>query len=101
MGGGENLSADGDADRREFDRIDGELDAAVVFAAAAHQAFHNGNADLGVTCLSDARDGYASALNALAKADLSGAQIQTLRAKLLRLKGLLEDLRPPGRNEAA
>jgi hypothetical protein len=59
----------------EFERIDGELDAAVVFAAAAEYEYQNGKPEFAATCQSDAMDGYTEMLEALPKADLTGAQL--------------------------
>jgi hypothetical protein len=84
-----------------FERFDGELDAALVFAAAAEEALQNGKPEFGITCLSDASAGYTTVLRALPAANLTGAQLQDLKAKLLRLQHLLDGLRSPIRNEAA
>jgi hypothetical protein len=82
----------------EFERMDGELDAALVFAVTAAQA---GQPHIADATLSDARDCHAKVLAALAKADLSAAQIEHLRAKLLRLRELLGSVAAPTNNVAA
>jgi hypothetical protein len=87
-----------DAAQREFERMDGELDAAIVFAVAA---FENSTSQLGTAALSDAMDCYAKILLALQTADLTGAQLQHLRAKLLRLRQFLGDVAGPATNVAA
>ena len=81
--------------------MDGELDAALVFAAAAAQALQNGKQEFGDACLSDAEDAYKNVLGALPDTGLSGAQLQELSAKLIRLRQMLDGLRRPIRNEAA
>jgi hypothetical protein len=78
-----------------FERFDGELDAALVFAAAAEEALQNGKSEFGITCLSDASAGYTTVLRALPAANLTGAQLQDLKAKLLRLQHLLDGLPSP------
>jgi hypothetical protein len=84
-----------------IERLDGELDAALVFAAAAEEAFQNGKPELGITCVADASDSYTTVLGAFPVSNLTGAQLQDLKAKLLRLQHLLDGLRSPIRNEAA
>jgi len=84
-----------------FERLDGELDAALVFVAAAEEAFQSGKPELGITCLADASDSYTTVLGALPASNLTGARLQDLKAKLLRLQHLLDGLRSPIRNEAA
>ena len=101
MAGCPNMAAAGDSSRWEFERMDGELDAALVFAAGAGQAFQNGKEDFANSCLADAEDGYQKVFAALPTAGLSGSQLQELTAKLLRLRQVLDGLRRPIRNEAA
>src|SRR4051812_25853586 len=79
----------------EFEQMDGELDAAIVFAAAAEYHYQNGKSESGAACLCDAMGGYAKVLGALSKANLTGAQLQDLTAKLIRLRHLLYGLRTP------
>ena len=98
MVGAANIAADG---KWEFERIEGELDAAIVFAAAAGHEYQNGNLDSGATCLSDAVDIYEQVLGALPKVNLTGAQLQNLKAKLIRLRHELNGLRTPVKNEVA
>jgi hypothetical protein len=90
-----------DTAQAEFERIEGELEAAVVFAAAADQAYQNGNFELAAACLSDAKDGYAKALNALQQPDLTGAQLQDLKAKLIGLRERLGGVATPATHAAA
>ena len=91
MSTSEQKTAGGQLDtaQLEFDRIDGELDAAIVFAVAASQ---NGPGQS--AALSDARECYKHVLSALPKADLSGGQLEQLKAKLIRLRQLLGDATP-------
>jgi hypothetical protein len=69
MAGDENFC---ESAHLEFEQIDGELDAAIVFAAAAQHAYQNGKSVSGAACLSDATVGYAKVLEALPKANLTG-----------------------------
>jgi len=73
----------------EFERLDGELDAAIVFAAAANEACQSGNFEFGATCLTDAKDCYRKVIEALPNSNLTGAQIHELSGKLIRLRRLL------------
>jgi|GraSoiStandDraft_24_1057298.scaffolds.fasta_scaffold390147_2 hypothetical protein len=84
-----------------FERIDGELDAAIVFAVAAKHQYQNGNPEFGAACLSDAMDGYTRVLGALSKGNLTGARLQDVEAKLIALRELLDGLRTGKINEAA
>ena len=101
MGNDPNFAAEPDSATLEFERIEGELEAAIVFAAAAEFQFQNGNPEFAATCLSDAVDGYTTAVRALPTANLAGAQLEDLTARLIQLKHLLDGLRTPIRNEAA
>ena len=101
MAGDEKFAAEDGSAPLEFAQMDGELDAAIVFAAAAEDQYQNGKAESAATCLSDATDGYIKVLEALANANLTGAQLHDLKAKLIRLQHLLGGLRTPVRNEAA
>jgi hypothetical protein len=83
-----NVAADEKAAHWEFERLDGELDAAFVFAAAAKDASQIGKAELSDACFSDATDCYANVVFALSKSDLTGEQRQLLHAKLIRLRQL-------------
>ena len=77
------------------------MDGAMVFAASSEHEFQNGKPEFGATCLSDAVDLYVKVVAALPTANVTGAQLQDLKAKLIRLKRLLDGLRSPMRNEAA
>jgi hypothetical protein len=102
MGWGGGLSAGRDSSQVEFERIDGELDAAIVFAISAEQAYQTGNPEFCAACLSDARDICAITLVAFVKLNLPGAQLHDLKAKVLRLRQLLDRFRSSNaRNEAA
>ena len=101
MSGDGDCAAGWDPAQREFDRIDGAVDAAIVFAIAAQHAYQNERPEQGEACLTDARRGYTEVLDALSKTSLTGTQLQCLKAKLIRLRYLLDHLRTPGRNEAA
>ncbi len=93
--------ADESSVQREFERLDGELDAALVFASAAEYHRQNEDPEMAATCLSDATRMYAEVLTAFRTVDFSGAQMHELRAKLIRLEERLRELRTPRRNEAA
>lgn len=102
MAAGTDSAAAGDSSEAEFERIDGELDAAIVFAVAAEQAYQSGKPELAAACRSDAEDTYKATLGALSSnSDLSGAQLQNLMAKMIRLRTLLAAVPAPIRNEAA
>jgi CO/xanthine dehydrogenase FAD-binding subunit len=101
MGDEPNVAARLDPEWLQYERMQGELDAAMVFAAAAQHQYQLGKAEIAATCLSDAMDVYEKVRSALAAADLSGSQLQDLGGKLIRLKNLLDSVRPPRRNEAA
>ena len=101
MGGEAKPVAEIDSSQREFERMDGELDAALVFAAGAEYHQSEGEPDLAAACLSDAVNLYAKVLGGFFRADLTGGQRQALRAKLLRVRQIIKGLGPPRRNEAA
>jgi hypothetical protein len=89
--------------RREFEEIEGEIEAAMIFAAAtADFQMRPGSTALARTCLSDATTGYARALGAFLKADLTDAQRNELKPSLMLLEQVLKSLRKPlaalGRN---
>lgn len=84
----------------EFDRIEGELDAAMVFAAAAEFESQDGNSDVAAACVSDATISYAKALVGFYKADLTATQIHDIKIKFSRLEQLLKRLRQPRTHEA-
>ena len=65
-----------------FERIDAEMDAAIVFAAAAKDAYENGMTEFSDTCWSDADDCYARVIHAFARTDLTGVQREYLQAKM-------------------
>jgi hypothetical protein len=85
--------------KREFDRIDGELEAAMVFAAAADSKSLTGR-DESASCVSDATTCYARALAGFFKADLTAEQRDELKGKLIRLEQVLSSLRRPRTQEA-
>ncbi len=84
----------------EFERLNGELDAAIVFAAAANEAYQSRNYEFGATCLTDAKDCYKKVLEALPNCNLTGAQIHELAVKLMRLRHLLGYGTAPATNVA-
>jgi hypothetical protein len=92
MGWGGRLSGEQDSFHAEFERIDGELDAAIVFAASAEEAYQNGNFEFCSPCLSDAKDIYAKTLGTFVQWNVTGAQLHDLKAKLIRLRQLLNGL---------
>ena len=101
MGGEPNIAMGPDSQKLEFERIDGDLDAAMVFAASAGCHAQQGNVHLAAACLEDAVDIYEHVKSAVPAANFSGAQLQELTGKLLRLKDLLDALGLPRQNEAA
>jgi hypothetical protein len=100
---GEDLGSGSEPGRPnlEFERLNGGLDAALMFAAAAENEYQNGKPQHAAACLSDAMDIFEKLIAALPKTDLTGAQTHDLKAKLIRLQHLLDGLRKPGRHEAA
>src|SRR4051794_27000726 len=101
MDGEPNFAMEPDSQKLEFERIDGEFEAAMVFAAASEYHSQQGNAVLANACLTDAADGYEKVQSAVLAANLSGAQLQELTGKLMRLKDLLDRLGLPRQHEAA
>ena len=93
--------ADGDSSQRELERLEGELDAAMVFAAGCSYHQQNGDPELAATCLSDATKAYAKVLGAFYAEDFTGAQMHELRAKLIRLQDLLKSLSTSTQSEGA
>ena len=77
-----------------FEQLQGELDAAIVFAAGAEDADRNGQTELALACRADAVAAYASVLARLSEPDLLDSQRERLRAKLVRLRQLLDRPRP-------
>jgi hypothetical protein len=101
MAGDGKVAAAAESVMSELSRLDGEVDAGIVFAAAAGEAYRNGETEFAEACLSDARDIYSKVISALGKANLTAAQLQDLLAKVVRLRQALTDLRSLVRNEAA
>ena len=101
MGDEPNVAMGPDPEKLEYERIEGELDAAMVFAAAAEYQLQQGNAALAAACLADAADAYEKVHSAVVAARLSGSQLQELTGKLMRLKELLDRLGLPRQHEAA
>jgi len=91
----------GHSSSREIEQLEGELDAALVFASAAEHHSQNGNVELAEACRSDAADGYARVMAALGTANLTGAQVQDLKARLVRLRHVLDSIGAPNQNRAA
>ena len=93
--GGQNQRRDQpDARQLEWDRLDGELEAAIVFAAAALDAYRTGKTELAEAALTDARDIYTKSVEELSRLDLTAANPQSLRAKLEHLRESLDRMRP-------
>ena len=86
-----------------FEKLDGELDAAAVFAAAALEAEQNGQLTLAQSCRADAAEAYALVRTCVAQPGFTESQRQRLEAKLGRLRQLLERPRTvrTANNEAA
>jgi len=101
MGGDPIIAMGLDPQKLEFERIDGDLEAAMVFAAAAGCHSQQGNVNLAAACLADAAEIYEEVKSAVPVANLSGAQLQELTGKLLRLRDLLDALGLPRQHEAA
>jgi hypothetical protein len=90
----------------EYERLEGELDASIVFAAAGREAYQCGNTESGDACLSDARDCYAKFTEDLASTPLDHEMIRLLDQKVWYLRALLDSVAavasgPPSQNEAA
>ena len=103
---GDRLVADaqGESERLTFEQLNGELDAAIVFAAAAQDADRDGRAALAQACRIDASDAYAAVLARLAEPDITETERRALEAKLLRVREMLDRPRPartPATHEAA
>jgi len=102
MNGAGKAAANRDSAQREFELIEGEIEAGMVFAAAAAQfQTQDRNKALAKTCVSDATRCYANALVALHKADLAAAQTNDLKAGLTRLEQVLKSLRKSRTRRAA
>lgn len=88
----------------EYERLEGELDASIVFAAAGREAYQCGNIEWGDACLADARDCYARFNEHLANTPLDHEMIRHLDQKVWYLRELLDSVAasgPPSKNEAA
>jgi hypothetical protein len=88
----------------EFERLDGELDAAMVFAAAAEEQYCANQPEFGELCRSDADDLYTKAWERISPEHLPEDQQHLLAPKLECLKLILERLwvlRLSMRHEAA
>jgi hypothetical protein len=73
-----------------FERLSGELDAAIVFAAAAKEAFQNEEVEFGNACFSDAEDSYTNVISALSGSALPGEQLRYLHLKMNNLRECLD-----------
>ena len=93
MAGAENIAAEKESEQRAFEQLDGEIDAAIVFAAGAKAAYRNGRAELGDACFSDAKDGHNKVIESLSRTDLAGEQLRSLQAKMKYLRESLDRLR--------
>lgn len=82
-----------DSANQEFERIEGELEAAIVFAAAAEHEYQNRRPEFSSICLSDAEDAYIHILRTLSTVNLAGAHLQHIKTDLVRLRRLLDGLR--------
>ena len=76
--------------RLEFEKIAGELDAAIVFAAAAEEQYRNGQSEFGDGCRFDADGCHAVAVERMSKAFITVDQRQTLMAKLDHLEQCID-----------
>ena len=74
----------------DFERLDGELDAAIVFAAAAKEAYQNEELEFGNACFSDAEDSYAIVIAALSGSALPVQQLRHLHLKSNSLRECLD-----------
>jgi len=93
MAGAEDIVAQEESEQRVFEQLHGEIDAAIVFAAAAKAAYRNGRAELGDACFSDAKDGHNKVIESLPRIDLAGEQLRRLDAKMKYLRESLDRLR--------
>jgi hypothetical protein len=101
MTGPSTAAAALDSSRREYERIKAEIDAAMVFAAAAGYHQQNHDIRLARTCVSDATSCYVKALGSFFKADLPTAEIHDLKSALMRLEAELKRLRKSRTHAAA
>lgn len=76
-----------------FEQLDGELDAALIFAAAAEDAEHSGRPEFMETCRADAADAYSIVAARLEASLLSDAERCCVEVKLARLREWLEQPR--------
>jgi hypothetical protein len=77
-----------------FEQLDGEVDAGIVFAAGAHDAYRSGQPALAEASLADAAEMYGSLLARVPRVALTDAQRLCLQAKLRQLRQLLDQPRP-------
>ena len=83
-----------EAVKMEYDRIEGELDAALVFAAAAKHSYETGNSNFGQTCWSDAKSCFTVAIDNLSKATLAREHWRLLVLKINHVRQRLNYLSP-------
>ena len=75
-----------------YERIAGKLDAAMVFAAAASEAYQVGNRGFGDVCYADAREEYTSSIELVAGARLTVRHRTSVEMNLNVLRRLLDRL---------
>ena len=84
----------------KFERMEGELEAAIVFAAAAEDQCQDGRPDLGAICLLDAEEAYRYVLTALPNVSVTDGRRYKFATKLIQVRDLLDRLqmqeREPG-----
>lgn len=77
----------------EFERLDGELDAAMVFAAAAEEQYCANQPEFGDVCRLDANDLYTKAWERISLEHLPEDRQHLLAPKLECLKQILDRVR--------
>ena len=103
MDGAETVASKGRA-ALEFERLEGELEASIIFAAAGIQEYQRANAESGAACFSDARECYANFLGGLSSTAISEDERRQFGEKRHHLGELLDWLTTTAdrfQNEAA
>jgi hypothetical protein len=77
----------------QYERIEGGVSAALVFAAAAAEAYQTGSKAFGDVCFADAVEEYDNAINRLADMNLPCRERHVLEMKINQLRNLLEGSR--------
>jgi hypothetical protein len=93
VGTGVGLDRQPDVVQLEFERMDGELDASVAFAAAGNDHYQNGALEFGDTALADAQECYRGVIASLYNSVLTGERRRHLDEKVNSVRQWLALLR--------